>query len=771
MPGPPIDVAQITRERDSSGRGASYVGEYSTTGEIDMSVSMLTLPRPQRGPHTSRRPLRLLGGVATGLLVLAASTWTAPTALAAGTSLYVAASSPTCSATGPGTPDAPFCSISAAVKVARAADTVHVASGTYPEQVTLPASASDVAVVADAPDVTVLGADSLDAATWTATTGSAWSTPLPGTTAPSQVFDNGALLTRAPSADSTSASSWFFDTATRLLYVDLGGPQPAPGDGLQVSTRAYGFLVRGASGVTVQGFTLARQSNAGVQLDTGASGDTVRDVTVGESASYGVADAGGSNNLVTGVTASGNASIGIRMQTTTNDTVTASTASGNGLHGISVQGGSGATVRGNTTTGNKRPGQRVAAGIDVSSSSAGAVVEDNTSYGNDDSGIEVYTGSTGAVVRRNLSYDNGDHGIDISASPDNAVVSNTVVGNSASGLNVEGTSTGTSLRNNIAVLDAVGTQRSKGDIRVDAASTSGTTIDNDLVFEPDGVTPPYEWSGVTYGSLSALQAASGQEAHGLQADPQLVSLSNRNLALTRTSPALDAADSGATGWAADDHDGQAPVDDPEVADTGAGPVGFADLGALELVDVPPPPVDAFPTALLTATPAQVGQGGTVTLDAGGSSDDHGITAYLFDCGDPSVPPSQTGSTATCTYPSAGTFDASVTVTDDQGQQATATAAVTVTALARPTARLTVSPTSPRRGQAVKADASASTPGSAAAPLVAYQFRCGTRARTAWRTSATTSCTFSAVGTARVTVWVKDSRGQVASTYQVVRVRR
>jgi parallel beta-helix repeat protein len=833
-------------------------------GEIDMGFMLLTVPRVPRGRHTSRRFRRLLGGVTTGVLVLAGSALAAPPALAAGGSLYVAATSPTCTATGPGTPDSPYCSISAAVKVATSGDTVHVASGTYPEQVTLPATASNVTVVADDPDVTVLGSDSLDSATWTATSGTAWSTPIAGTSAPSQLFDSDTLLTKALAAGSTTTDSWFFDTASRLLYVDLGGPQPAPGDGLDVSIRAYGFLIRGATGVTVQGFTTARQSTAGVQLDTGASADTVRGVTARESASYGLNDSGGSNNLVTDVTASGNASVGIRMQNTTGDTVTASTASGNGLHGISVQGGSGAAIRGNLTTANLRPGQRVAAGIDVSQSSADAVVENNTSYGNDDSGIEIYTGSTGAVVRRNLSYDNGDHGVDVSVAPDTAVVSNTVVGNSASGLNVEGGSTGTSLRNNIAAYDAVATPRSKGDIRVDAASTSGTTIDDDLVFESDGVTPTYEWSGVTYSSLGALQAASGQETHGLQADPQFVSLSNRNLALTAASPAVDAADTSAPGWTDPDLTGHPPVDDQQVTDTGTGPVTFADLGALELTDVPPPPVDAAPTAALSASPAQVDAGGSVTLDAGGSSDDHGITGYVFDCGNNTVLPSQTDATATCTYPNAGSFQASVTVTDtagqsdkasqtvtvsqpapsaptaalvvtppqvtqggsatldastsaagagrrivsyrfscragttsaaqtgpsktctyssagsytasvtvtdDIGQTATATAAVTVTALAKPTARLTVSPASPRRNQAVKADASASTPGAATAPLVAYQFKCGTRAKTAWRTSPTTSCTFPTAGTTRVTVWVKDSRGQVATTYQAVRVRR
>ncbi len=227
--------------------------------------------------------------------------------------------------------------------------------------------------------------------------------------------------------------------------------------------------------------------------------------------------------------------------------MTSSFAHSNGFHGISVQGGAGVHVTGNTATGNLTPGIRRAAGIDVSSASLNALVERNISHDNDDSGLEIYTGSTGAVVRRNISYDNGDHGIDISASANATVVSNTSVSNSAAGLNVEGGSTATTLRNNISVDDAVGTDRSKGDIRVDSASVAGTSIDHDLTFQTNGATPLFEWDAVVYPSLAGLRAATNQEAHGLAADPQFVDRDDRDLQLGPVSPALDAADSSTPG--------------------------------------------------------------------------------------------------------------------------------------------------------------------------------------------------------------------------------
>ena len=184
------------------------------------------------------------------------------------------------------------------------------------------------------------------------------------------------------------------------------------------------------------------------------------------------------------------------------------------------------------STGNDKPTDRVATGIDVSGGSTGTIVERNTTSGNDDTGIQVYSGSTGTIVRRNVTYDNGDHGVDLNNAPGTTVVSNTSVGNFTSGLNVEGGSTNVTLRNNISVDDATNSPRAKGNIRVDAGSVTGTTIDRDLVFQTAGSSTLVEWAGTNYVTLAAAQAGTGQEAHGVSQAPLFASLAARDLRLT-----------------------------------------------------------------------------------------------------------------------------------------------------------------------------------------------------------------------------------------------
>ena len=727
-------------------------------------MTSTTAPPPARfHRHRPGRRRLLTGAVSAAVAV----TLSVPTggllspASAAGTTYYVDAGG-ACSNTGPGSSSQPFCAITPAAKVATAGDTVQVGPGVYREQVT---AVSGVTYHATSSAAVLLGSDSLDGATWTAGGGTGWTTTLPGTTVPAQVFAGASRLPKAASA-ATTPHSWFFDPATRTLTVDLGGAAPTAADQLEVSLRQYGFLARSTSGVVVDGFTVRRQNGAGVMLDS-STGAVVRNLRATESASFGINDVAGTGDALSAVTATDNLSIGVRMAGTTNDSLTSSTSSGNGFHGVSAQGGSGVRVANVTADHNIRPGTRVASGIDVSASSTNAVVERNRAYRNDDSGIEVYTGSSGAVVRRNVSYDNGDHGIDISNAANATVVSNTGVGNLASGLNVEGTSTGATLRDNIAVDNAVSTPRSKGDIRVDKTSVAGSSIDRDLVFQSAGADPLYEWNGVLYSSLASLRAGTGQESHGLAAAPGFVSLSGRDLALTAGSPALDAADSGAPGWANADLLGKAPVDQPDRPDTGTGPVTYADLGALELTTVTV--VDTAPHAALTATPTAATTGAPVKLDASGSTDDHGVTGYTFTC-DATAAAAQPGPTFTCSYPTAGTYHPKVAVADAAGHTATATASVTVTAavIPGPTAALIVSPSTVGQGGKVTLDGSGSAAGDPKAPITKYTFDCGPGAAFV-QTTAKASCTYPSTGKFTASLLVTDSLGKTATATRTVTV--
>ena len=667
-----------------------------------------------------RGRLRATAALSAAAVVSALVVVVAAPSSAAGATYFVAQGS-SCSDSGPGSSGTPFCTIGTAARVAVAGDTVRVGAGHYPEQVSV---ASGTTYTADDPahPPVLDGADSLDTATWAASGGTTWSTVLTGTATPLQVFGGSSRLTQGAGPALGTARSWFFDTATRTLYVDLGGPQPSAADALAVSLRAYGFLARSTNGAVIDGFALTRQNTAGVMLD-GSTSSVVRGVQVTASGTYGINDSAGTSDQVTGSSVRDSQSVGIRMLNTSQAVVSASTSADNGFHGVSIQGGSGALVSHVTASGNLRPGTRVAAGIDVSSSSLDAVVERSTTFGNDDSGIEIYTGSSGGVVRRNVSYDNGDHGIDISKAPNADVVANTVVGSIASGINVEGASTGTVVSDNITVDNALASPRSKGNIRVDQTSVPGTSIDRDLAFRSSGAAPVYEWNAVTYTSLASLRSATGQETHGLYANPQFVSLSPRDLRLTPTSPAVDAADSSATGWVAADYSDAGPVDQPAVANTGTGPTTFADLGARELTDLP---ADAPPTAALSATPDHVQTGQTVTLDASGSKDDRGIASYAFRCDTGAPVTTQAGATITCQYAAPGTATPSVTVTDTGGHTASASTSVTVSAVPSPTAHLTVTPSRVRQGETVHLDASASTV-DPSTHVATYAFGCGSGA--------------------------------------------
>jgi parallel beta-helix repeat protein len=434
-----------------------------------------------------------------------------------GAVLEVDRGSTACSDAGPATSAQPLCTINAGTRRALAGDTVHVAAGTYSEQVTVPHAGQ-----AGAP-VSILG-------------------------------DAGARVT---------------------------GADPVTG---AAGARGYGFLVRAVSNVVLDGFTVVDSGINGIRLDT-TGNVTVSDVDVSRSGSAGLTVEHSSGAVVDRASVHEVGTIGIRFLDATDSEVRSSQSHHNGFHGISVQGSTRVAVRDSSAYANLKPSARSATGIDVSATSVGTVVEGNRTWDNDDSGIEVYTGSQDTVVRRNATWHNGDHGIDDFKSTGTVIVSNTVVANATAGINLEGGSTGGTVRDNLTQDNAVGSTRTVGEIRVDAASVPGTTLERDLVFQRVPAVL-YQWNGKKYTSRATFTAASGQEARGLVADPLLKDLAGNDFSLGAGSPAVDAADAGVTGWRATDLLGSAPVDDPTVTDTGSGSPSYADLGALERVTTP-----------------------------------------------------------------------------------------------------------------------------------------------------------------------------------------
>jgi hypothetical protein len=183
------------------------------------------------------------------------------------------------------------------------------------------------------------------------------------------------------------------------------------------------------------------------------------------------------------------------------------------------------------------------------------------------------------------------------------------------GINAEGGSTGTTIANNISVDNGIGSPRTHSDIRIEQGSTAGTTVDYDLVHLTTSDTLLI-WNSVSYKSLAAFQAASGQEAHGIDADPRWRAPGGGDFHLTAGSPAIDSADSGVAGEPATDVEGNPRVDDPGTADTGAGPSTDYDRGAYEFQGTTP---NQPPSAALTVRPASGVAPLPVTADASAST--------------------------------------------------------------------------------------------------------------------------------------------------------
>jgi parallel beta-helix repeat protein len=272
---------------------------------------------------------------------------------------------------------------------------------------------------------------------------------------------------------------------------------------------------------------------------------------------------------------------GIHLENTTDSLIADTTVDHNTNYGIYIFSGSTRNqIVGNRVFANARQYERAASGIRVYLST-GNTVASNVSYGNEDSGIELANAAHDNLVVNNITYGNGDHGIDVTQSSLNArLIANSVYTSVTSGINVEGASTGAAVINNVAVDNAVNSPRGTGNIRVDATATSGVTIDYNLVSQT-GTGRNYEWKGLGYNTIEQMRTVSGQEAHGIQANPRWASPADGDFSLTPGSPAIDSANSGASGQLSSDAENRPRLDDPGTPNSGVGPRAYDDRGALE----------------------------------------------------------------------------------------------------------------------------------------------------------------------------------------------
>ncbi len=516
---------------------------------------------------------------------------------------------------------------------------------------------------------------------------------------------------------------------------------PAAGASVTVSGGTHGFTVDTKSWITISGFTVSGTTSYGIYLKNSSN------ITLS-----------GNRVTLSGQPVSGATAQGIYIKGTTNSLVTGNTTDHNSDAGIYITTGtSGVEIRGNLSYSNARQYTRAAPGIDVRS--AGNTVDRNISHGNEDSGIQLYNGANGSLVYDNLSYGNGDHGIDCLNSTGVEIVSNTVYSNATAGINLEGAS-GTAassngmLHNNISVGNGLNSSTTKGDIRVDTSSRTGTTIDSDLLWLASPGTL-VTWGTTLYSSMASLRSATGQETHGLQADPSFVAAAGADFHLNPGSPAIDSADSGAPGQPTTDLDGGARFDDPATANTGLGPRAYDDRGAFEFR------ADSPPAASLSVTPDLGVAPVTVTADASASTDTDStpIATYRFSFGDGTVVGPQSAPTASHTYGTPGHYTVTVTVTDTAGKSGTATAPVDVQAPGGgPLAALSLDRTSGTVPLTVQADGSGSSSPDGT-PLSTFQFDFGDGTVVGPQSAPTASHTFSTAGTYQVTLTVTDALGR------------
>ncbi|HEY3529504.1 MAG TPA: PKD domain-containing protein [Nocardioides sp.] len=543
---------------------------------------------------------------------------------------------------------------------------------------------------------------------------------------------NGTYLeTLAPPSGTSSAP---------VTIAAWPGRQPTVGTG-----KTNGVLLSSRSYVTVSGLRIVGTTGAGISVSGGSHVSLI-----------------GNEVTSAGQPVKGEIAQGIRLSGTSAGLVSGNFTHDNSDHGILLTSGTtGMTVSGNVSSGNAEGYQRNANGIDVIS--PGNTIIGNVTHDNEDSGINIYPGGNNSLVTLNVTYNNGDHGIDDLNVTGGRLIGNTVFHNCTSGINVEGTSGNYTVKNNIAVDNAVypayhgiSCSRRAGNIGIWDSAPATTTVDHNLVYlSKPGTMYVFKSS---YSSLAAMQAATGQEKHGVQADPRFTNASGGDFTLQAGSLAIDRGDSGVSGEQAVDAAGLPRVDDPATPNTQAeGPRPYDDLGAFEYQGGGSAP--SAPTAALSVSPSSGTVPLPVTADASGSTDPQGqALSYTFDFGDGTTVGPQSGATASHTYAAAGIYSVKVTVTDTSGLSDTATKSVTASEAgpSAPTAALSVSPSSGTVPLPVTADASGSTDPQGQALSYVFDFGDGTTVGP--QSAATASHTYATAGTYTVKVTVTDTSG-------------
>lgn len=165
----------------------------------------------------------------------------------------------------------------------------------------------------------------------------------------------------------------------------------------------------------------------------------------------------------------------------------------------------------------------------------------------------------------------------------------------------------------------------------------------------------------------------------------------------------------------------------------------------------------------------------VSFDASGSHDARGsITNYLFNFGDGSTPVSQATPGTSYTYSAAGTYQASVTVTNSFGRKSAAyvpiqvTTSVSVTPSNAPVAELVASPSSGSAPLTVTLDGSHSYDPDGKDSIASYSFDFGDGSAPVTQTGAAINHVYTQAGTYSPSLTVTDSAGTVSPVAAVAK---
>ncbi|RAN97599.1 PKD domain-containing protein [Micromonospora noduli] len=273
--------------------------------------------------------------------------------------------------------------------------------------------------------------------------------------------------------------------------------------------------------------------------------------------------------------------------------------------------------------------------------------------------VTLGVGAVDTVVANNQIDGGSGHGVHNNGATGTAITNNTIKDRCRDGIRVDAASSGVAVQNNVLITNGFFDQSycdpafiDGVEIGVYGGAVGKTVVDYNNAHHYYSDSPQiYAWN--TRMSLVAFRTASGQAAH------------DRETGQPRDN--LDSANSAAPGFPALDRIGTSRMDDPAVANTGAGPITYADRGAVETIR---PPAASFGVSMDLGARS-------VELDASASKPGlHPIESYRFEFGDGSGV-TQSTPVASHTYANPGTYSVSVKVTGTDGRTDTSSQQVSV----------------------------------------------------------------------------------------------